>query len=240
MDAQDDPILEAAWALLRAQGHFTMAAVARRAGVSRGTVYRRYADRDRLLARLAEVRGAPVAVQGPRERALDAVGALLDEGGPAALSVEAVARRAGLGPATIYRHFDGRDGLLAAFVDERSPRRLVAALDASPGDDVEGDLSRLAEAGLRFTRAQPGLVRLMLTEGGGAIRRAAQGSRRLQHALTDYFERQVASGRLVGDPDTLAVAFVGMILTIGGESRAEPTEAAALIARMFARGLRPP
>lgn len=242
-DRTDAVILDAAEALLAETPTPSMAAVARRAGVSRGTVYRRFADRDALLARVAARRGVPVETleRRPRDRLLDGVGAVLAELGPAGLTVDAVARVAGLGPATVYRHFAGRDALLAAFAAERSPRRLAGMLDASTGDDIEGDLLRMAEAGVGFARAQPGLVRLMLSGRGVEDDSAPLGSgRRARDALVDYFTRQVAAGRLRGDPEAMALAFGATVLALGGHAALEPRDAARFVVGLLLDGLRPP
>src|SRR5690242_17527309 len=58
-----------------------------------------------------------------RRRILDAVNSLLAEEHPAALSVPAVAKRAGTSTATIYRHFPTKEALLdasAASVDRQT------------------------------------------------------------------------------------------------------------------------
>lgn len=244
-DPTDAAILDAAEALLDEGIEPTMAAVARRAGVSRGTVYRRVSDRDALLARIAARRGvSPDAlVRPPRARLLDGVSQVLAAEGVDGLTVDAVARAAGMGPATVYRHFDGRDALLAAFAAERSPRRLVAMLDASPGDDIVGDLTRLAEAGVRFAREQPGLVRLMVVDRAASARLAARmgGGRRAREALIDYFARQVAAGRLRGaSPRMMALAFGSTVLALGGDDAVDVSEAARFAVTLFLDGLRPP
>lgn len=49
------------------------------------------------------------------QRLLDAVGALLREGGMAALGVNAIAARAGVEKVLVYRYFDGLEGLMDAY-----------------------------------------------------------------------------------------------------------------------------
>ena len=61
-------------------------------------------------------RGRPRSEAADRAIAEAALDVLADSG-IAAFSVEAVAQRAGVGKATIYRRFDGRDALLAAALD---------------------------------------------------------------------------------------------------------------------------
>jgi len=53
-----------------------------------------------------------------RERILRAARALLDERGPEALTMQAVATAAGVGKGTVFRRFGDRDGLTHALLDE--------------------------------------------------------------------------------------------------------------------------
>jgi AcrR family transcriptional regulator len=54
-----------------------------------------------------------------RERLLDAAGELFYESGIAATGVDAVLARARVSPATLYAHFAGKDGLVAAYLERR-------------------------------------------------------------------------------------------------------------------------
>ncbi|WNB86878.1 helix-turn-helix domain-containing protein [Cellulomonas sp. ATA003] len=57
-----------------------------------------------------------------RERLLDAAEELFYERGIAATGVDAVLRRAGVAPATLYAHFAGKDHLVAAYLQRRHER----------------------------------------------------------------------------------------------------------------------
>lgn len=57
-----------------------------------------------------------------RERLLDAADQLFYAHGIAATGVDAVLRRAGASPATLYAHFSGKDGLVAAYLERRHHR----------------------------------------------------------------------------------------------------------------------
>ncbi|PWD51795.1 TetR family transcriptional regulator [Serinibacter arcticus] len=57
-----------------------------------------------------------------RDRLLDAAEALFYEQGIAATGVDAILRRAEVAPATLYAHFAGKDGLVAAYLERRLDR----------------------------------------------------------------------------------------------------------------------
>lgn len=80
-------------------------------------------------------------------------------------SVDDVARRAGLGRATIYRRFATRDDLVNAVLT-RECRRLFADI-AAAGEGLPTVADQLVEgfvAGLRNARSQPLLHRMITTE----------------------------------------------------------------------------
>src|SRR5687768_7977314 len=57
-----------------------------------------------------------------RERLLDAAEDLFYERGIAATGVDAVLKRAGVAPATLYAHFAGKDHLVASYLQRRHER----------------------------------------------------------------------------------------------------------------------
>ena len=100
---------------------------------------------------------------GDLERALVAAGLqLVDEGGPAALTLRAAARRSGVSHAAPYRHFADREALLAA-VAARGFREFRDALLAAAKADSEarGRVQAMGRAYVRFSLDHPGLFRLM-------------------------------------------------------------------------------
>jgi AcrR family transcriptional regulator len=101
-----------------------------------------------------------------RDEIVDAATALLEEtGSEDAVTLRAVARRAGISAPSIYDHFGGRGELLAAvlaraFAQFRDVLSFVAQQRVrSPRRRVE----LLAEAYLRFAREQPSLYRVMFS-----------------------------------------------------------------------------
>src|SRR4051794_3168505 len=123
-----DPLLTAAERLAASDRPLTFEALANAAGVSRATVYRRFRDREGLAKALAQ-RG--VTIEAPvdaNQRVLSAVKEVLLEQGFDALTLRAVAERAGVAEATVYRRFKDREGLIAAFADSTGTRQRARTL----------------------------------------------------------------------------------------------------------------
>ena len=105
--------------------------------------------------------GRPRSEQAERaiiEAALD----LFAESGPEGLCIEKVAARAGVGKATIYRRWPGKEDLLLAAL-----AALKAPLPEPRGESVRDDLAALVEA-MRTESVDPRQVRqfaLLLGEG---------------------------------------------------------------------------
>jgi len=97
-----------------------------------------------------------------RESLLEAAEALLEQDGPAGLSLRKVGRQLGVTPGAPYRHFEDKDALLAALATEGF-RKLRAAMLATQEGAADGQ-ERLRRAGvgyLQFASAHPELFRLM-------------------------------------------------------------------------------
>lgn len=138
-----------------------------------------------------------------RRALLDAASALLETGGPEAVTLRDVGARAGVSRSAPYRHFADKDALLTAVAtaawDELGDR--LAALDdgAAAPDDVRQALGSLLAMG----RTCPHLYRLMYATPAGdptALVRAAQRSQDLFLALVARLvgaERAERSGALL-------------------------------------------
>jgi AcrR family transcriptional regulator len=89
---------------------------------------------------------------------------LLEENGAPALSLRAVARRAGVSPGAPYRHYADRDALLSA-VAAVGYRELAGYLAAAhPSPSTPDDLAAVAIAYVQFALDRPALFRAMFTE----------------------------------------------------------------------------
>ena len=75
-----------------------------------------------------------------------------------------VAREAGIGTMTTYRHFENRDALLATLVRDGFARFEQGVASALDGDTPEERLLLSADAYREFARQHPALYRLMFME----------------------------------------------------------------------------
>jgi AcrR family transcriptional regulator len=99
-----------------------------------------------------------------RAACLRAAMELLEEDGATALSLRAVARRAGVSPGAPYRHYADRDALISA-VAALGYRELAGQLAAAhPAPATPDDLAAVAVAYVDFALARPALFRAMFSE----------------------------------------------------------------------------
>ncbi len=112
-------------------------------------------------------RPAPYHHGGLRDALIEAAQAILESEGSAALSLRAVARRAGVSPAAPYHHFPDKQALLDA-VAERGFDALTAAMTERM-DRAGGNAARLDASGIgyvAFAVANPALFSLMFSHVG--------------------------------------------------------------------------
>jgi AcrR family transcriptional regulator len=89
---------------------------------------------------------------------------LLEESGETALSLRAVARRAGVSPAAPYRHYADREALVSA-VAAVGYRELAGQLAAAhPSPSTAEQLASVAVAYVQFALDRPALFRIMFGE----------------------------------------------------------------------------
>ena len=112
-----------------------------------------------------------------RRRVLDAAAALFGEHGVEGISMDAVARAAGVGKGTLFRRFGDRQGLLVALLDE-AERRLQDDLlhgppPLGPGAPAEARLVAFLEAYVALLEARGDIVRASERSSPGARLRTA-------------------------------------------------------------------
>jgi AcrR family transcriptional regulator len=218
----DGAVLDAAARLLAAGGSgLTMRHLAAATGISRATLYRRYGGRAALIHRLVRARRIPAETAHEPDmhtRILAAARTVFAQSGFAAATVEQIAQAAEVGPATVYRHFTSKEGLIAAFLKANSPRRLLAALALTPSGELEDDLAAFATVVLTFLDENRDVIRLALLEGPASpLHDPMQSAQdRTVATLADYLEPHIRAGVLrLDDSFSLALTFVGILFGHG-------------------------
>lgn len=210
-------ILRVAAAFVKEKGEWTMADVARVAGVSRATLYRCVSSRKRLVALLAlhvGVGDEGKPTQPMRERILDGIGELVREVPLSRMTLREIAERAGVGEASVYRVFGSRKELLTAYANERSPKALVSDISLGTGEDVRTSLEALAvSSGLMLLEQGPHVLAglSMGKEGGEDVAHLLALEAEARETLAGWFASKVASGELRGEPTRLVGSLLGLV-----------------------------
>jgi AcrR family transcriptional regulator len=133
---------------------------------------------------------------------------LLEEGGEAALSMRAVARRAGVSPAAPYRHYADREALVSAVaaVGYRELAERLAAAHPSPSTPEQ--LTSVAVAYVRFALDRPALFRIMF---GEPCDRDNDERVAATAAVSLYLREIVERGFPQADSEALATAIWGLV-----------------------------
>jgi AcrR family transcriptional regulator len=158
-----------------------------------------------------------------REQIVEAALGLVAEYGLRRLSIAALARRVGLVPSGIYRHYKSKDEILAAVLDLLG-RRLLGNIDAARARHARG-LERLRAAlmgHIRFIREGRAIPRIIFSDDvhGGHPERKQQILRILggyRGELAELVRQGQQEGDVRGDlePDTAAMMFLGIIVPAG-------------------------
>ena len=149
-----------------------------------------------------------------REQLLDVTKALALERGFHAVSIEAVAREAGITRPVVYGHFEDLNGLLEALVDRESHRALTQLATVLPTTLSEGDARENLFNGLRSylraVEADPATWRLVLVPPEGAPtmmrERIAAGRRAVVAQLAEAVRPGFGGGAESPDPELTARA----------------------------------
>ena len=146
-----------------------------------------------------------------RERVLEAAKAVFSAGGSDA-SLEAVAKRAGVGIGTLYRHFPTREALFEA-VYRREVQQLSELAEALKGDaDSVDALRRWLRSNVEFVATKKGMLAALALTVHGSSELYAHTFDRLTKAVGVLLDRAVAAGEIRADisPEDLLRALVGM------------------------------
>lgn len=152
-----------------------------------------------------------------RELLLDAA-AHVFSAGPSQASLEAVARRAGVGIGTLYRHFPTRENLFEAVyrheVDHLAD--LAERLAAGDGDPVAA-LRIWLHANVRLVAAKKGMLEALQLGAHSPSELKAYSFGRLTDAMALLLSRAVAADAIRADiaPEDLYATLVGIFYSHG-------------------------
>jgi AcrR family transcriptional regulator len=146
-----------------------------------------------------------------RERVLEAAKAVFSAGGPEA-SLEAVARKAGVGIGTLYRHFPTREALFEA-VYRREVQQLGELAEQLKGEaDPVDALRRWLRSNVEFVATKKGMSAALALAVQSSSELTAFSFERLTKAVGALLDRAVAAGEIRSDisPEDILRALVGM------------------------------
>jgi AcrR family transcriptional regulator len=146
-----------------------------------------------------------------RERVLEAAKAVFSAGGPDA-SLEAVAKRAGVGIGTLYRHFPTREALFEA-VYRREVQQLGELAESLKSEASPVDaLRRWLRSNVEFVATKKGMSAALALAMHSSSELTAYSFERLTKAVGALLARAVAAGEIRSDisPEDLLRALVGM------------------------------
>jgi AcrR family transcriptional regulator len=146
-----------------------------------------------------------------RERVLEAAKAVFSAGGPEA-SLEAVARRAGVGIGTLYRHFPTREALFEA-VYRREVDQLSELAEQLKGtaDPVDA-LRHWLKSNVQLVATKKGMIAALALVMQSSSELYAYSFDRLTRAVGTLLDRAVAAGAVRSDisAEDVLRALIGM------------------------------
>ena len=116
-----------------------------------------------------------------RQLILDAAMELLDERGAEGLTLRGLARRLGVTPMALYRHFDGKQELISAILDRATAEIALPPADLGPRDTLAALAREIRRSVLRHAPLAPELL-LHPSLGPSTHRLGERGNAALEQA----------------------------------------------------------
>ncbi|GGV27462.1 TetR family transcriptional regulator [Streptomyces longisporoflavus] len=164
-----------------------------------------------------------------RERLLATAREVFAEAGPEA-SLNEIARRAGVGPGTLYRHFPNRSALLAAVLTDRIETLYALAGTLASSESADEALTQWLRAFLAHARINQGLGSALLVEEPVPL--GLDCHRLIMDAAAGLLSRAQRQGTARTDlaADDLVQLVVGIALsTARGHDAEQPDRLLALV-----------
>jgi AcrR family transcriptional regulator len=127
---------------------------------------------------------------------------LLVEGGPSAVTVDAIVARSGVAKSTIYRHWESRDDILVSVIERCAPTLVTPDPDAGFEAGLRALATQIQQAlnDPEWARIVPALLLLKSHQEDIADLEERLGSRQ-DETLTAVLAQGVAEGALPADTD---------------------------------------
>jgi len=156
-----------------------------------------------------------------RDKVLAAAERALAAGGPG-VPLDEIARRAGVGAGTVYRHFPSKDALVEAVVASRMARMAAAARSFAAQDDAGSAFFSFFAQMIGWIAVNKALVAALDRRTG--IPAASGSKREFQAALSELRSRAQQAGAIRGDVDdddviALLTGCVAMVAVRGSADR---------------------
>jgi AcrR family transcriptional regulator len=212
-------IKQAAAALFRQSGaDFTLDQLQQLTGISRATLYRRIGSKQALISQLAIENLIELDPQADIDsRIFTATRNIVADHGFIASTMEQIANEAGLGVATLYRHFGDKENLLRCFIAQIKPMQAIKSVLVNDNGNIDDDLKRVVDIALSFFKENMDLVKIIFSWQSAErayLNEIREKSSSTHHQITRYMAAQQTSGTLRADlsPEDLALNFTGLLL----------------------------
>lgn len=151
--------------------------------------------------------------QRNREQLLSAAQAVFSAGGGDA-SLEAVARRAGVGIGTLYRHFPTREALFEAVYRREVEQLAELSEQLTAGIAPVAALRLWLRSNVEFVATKKGMSKALALASHSSSELTAYSFARLTKAIGTLLARAIEAGEIRADisPEDLLRALVGMCL----------------------------
>ncbi|MFF6992622.1 TetR family transcriptional regulator [Streptomyces sp. NPDC010273] len=154
-------------------------------------------------------------------------------------SLEQIARTAGVGSATVRRHFPGRRALLEAVFSKRIDALCALAVDLSDADDPRAALLEWLGALTTYATSARGMADALLLEGADGADHVSACSIRLGGAVDPLLRRAALAGAVAPEVTTADLISLVTGLTLATEHHPEPAAEAHRLLALTVRGISP-
>ncbi|HEY8583692.1 MAG TPA: TetR/AcrR family transcriptional regulator [Capillimicrobium sp.] len=172
-----------------------------------------------------------------RERIVAAATEALTEAGGAPVSLEAIAKRAGVGIGTLYRHFPTRDALVEEAYRHEVDLLVDSAAELLEQLPPEQALSAWTERLVTYARAKRGMAEALQSAVASGSTVHTDGRSRIVAALSEIIQSGQRSGALRPDADADVALRAMMAIWSMPEGPGWAEQARALL-RLVVDGLR--